>query len=213
MPMVKNEVGAKYGRLTVLKYAGQSKNHRALWKCQCDCGNIVTVTGHDLRSGHTKSCGCFQEESRGKANRTHGMTKTRLFKIWQDMLSRCERKTDYHYKWYGKRGIKVCKEWHDFIPFYLWAQKSGYRADLTIDRIDVNGKYEPSNCRWATVKEQCNNRTNSAYFEFKGEKHTLSQWSDILGIRQSILSWRIYDGGWTVQRAFQQPPRKSKLSA
>jgi len=208
-----NEVGHKYERLTVFEFAGCSKDRKSMWKCQCECGNIVTVTGKDLRSGHTKSCGCYKNERVAKLNYRHGMTKTRIYKIWVDMISRCKCETDYHFQWYGARGIKVCDEWHDFIPFYLWSEKTGYTNKLTIDRKDVNGNYGPDNCKWSTMKEQANNRTNNVYFEWFGQKHSLSEWSEILGIRMSILSWRIYVGGWTIQRAFQQLPRKSKLTA
>ena len=159
-------IGEKYGRLTVIGI-GEVKNRNRCWICKCDCGNTVTVPGRALRSGHTRSCGCLLHESRvknGKKKATHGMTETRLYQVWRGMLARCNRKTHRFYPLYGGRGISVCDEWsNDFSAFAKWAIDHGYdenapKGACTLDRIDSDGNYEPSNCRFADSKVQQNNR-------------------------------------------------------
>ena len=164
--------GQKYGRLTVIERAGPTVHGgHAKWVCQCECGAVITAAGNHLRTGNTTSCGCVQAEhaSRmGAARRTHGKSRTRLHKVWCGMVGRCYDPSKLYYKHYGGRGITVCDEWrHDFQAFYDWAMANGYdpdapRGECTIDRIDVNGNYEPSNCRWTTMKVQTANRRVSS---------------------------------------------------
>ena len=124
----------------------------------------------------------------------HDMYGTRLNHIWANMRTRCNCKTNKDYPDYGGRGIKVCKEWDEFINFHEWAMKNGYEDNLSLDRIDVNGNYEPDNCRWITMAEQQSNRRNNVFVEYKGEKHTLTEWSRITGISRSGLSYRLSIG-------------------
>lgn len=151
-------IGQKFGRLTVIAFDGV-KNRKAWWKCTCDCGLSVLVNTGNLRSGNTKSCGCFRREitkARGKSNTIHGEghgNKTRLYSIWCGMRQRCNNKNNDGYKWYGKKGVRICSEWESYPEFKSWAENNGYADNLSIDRINHNGNYEPGNCRWITLSE------------------------------------------------------------
>ena len=150
--------GQKFGRLTVVERHGVKDGHAA-WLCKCDCGNTTVVNGRNLRNGRTTSCGCLHKEQLSARSITHGLTNTRLHRIWHCMINRCTYEKGKDFPFYGGRGIKVCDEWkNDFKAFFDWAMENGYSDKLSIDRIDVNGNYEPSNCRWETMKAQANNR-------------------------------------------------------
>ena len=138
--------GARFGRLKVLSFAYKGNNYNSFWNCKCDCGNNVVVNGKHLREGGTKSCGCLQKEKAKATNTKHGLRRSRLYRVWRNILNRCMLETNARYGDYGGRGIKVCAEWQQFENFYKWAIKSGYNDNLTIDRIDNNGDYAPNNC-------------------------------------------------------------------
>lgn len=156
--------GKKFNRLEVLRFVKTDKYYNSYWLCKCECGKQLIVTAGALRSGHSKSCGCYMKERSRELclsrNFTHGKCHTRLYNIWCNMKARClnPKNPDYQ-KWYGVRGITICDEWRDsFQAFYDWAISHGYSDELSIDRIDNDGNYCPENCRWATPTEQVGNQ-------------------------------------------------------
>lgn len=159
--------GKRFGKLTVIERVGTDRNKRPLWLCLCDCGTEKLINGSSLRNGDTVSCGCYGKEQRLKSHISHQKTNTRLFNVWQNIKRRCYTKTNPSYKYYGERGISVCEEWRNsFETFREWAYVNGYdetapKGKCTIDRIDVNGNYEPNNCRWVSMAEQNKNTRRS----------------------------------------------------
>lgn len=159
--------GQRFGRLVALRAVGTQKYpcgaKLTLWECQCDCGNKTTVTLSALTTGNTKSCGCLSNDRIGKMNRTHGETHSRLYVVWMQMRKRCQNPHDRSYRWYGAKGVSVCKEWDEsYVAFRDWAVDNGYdstakRGICTLDRINPFGNYEPSNCRWVDQKTQRQN--------------------------------------------------------
>ena len=192
--------GLRFGRWVVLKYLGSET-----WLCKCDCGTVKKVKGRNLREGESLSCGCLHKEIVGKNSTTHGKSKTRLYKIWCNMKCRCYTPSSTKYEMYGGRGISVCNEWKaNFMNFYVWAMANGYRDDLSIDRINSDGNYEPNNCRWATYKVQGNNTNQNHVITFKGKSQTLAEWADELGFSYKVLSERIRRR-WSIKRALTTP--------
>lgn len=205
--------GQKFGRLTVIE---RTENHisprgktYAKWRCVCECGNYIDVQGRNLRSGETKSCGCFAKEKSKERMTTHGHCKDRVYNILGAMKQRCYNSNHNEYHIYGGRGITICDEWlgeHGTENFIEWALSSGYRDDLTIDRIDADGNYEPSNCRWVTRKEQNLNKRNNHLLTYNGKTQTMKQWADETGIKFSTISTRL-QRGWSIERTLTKIPK------
>lgn len=212
MSYVKDLTGQKFGRLTVIEQHGFTEKNKygtryAVWYCKCDCGNYCEMASDTLtRKRNNHSCGCLAKEHLediSKGNITHNMTGTRLYNCYQGMISRCYRKKDIHYNAYGKRGITVCNEWKNNPKTFIdWALSHGYSDDLTIERIDVNGNYEPSNCTWIPMSEQYDNKRQNIMIEWNGEKHNATYWSRLTGINAGKIRWR-YKHGWDVEKIFE----------
>ena len=216
----KDITGKKFGKLTAIKISktiygedGKAKNY---WLCKCDCGNYTEVQINHLSSGHTKTCGCsFDKNFLGDITRKHGMHSEKIYFIYNGMKQRCYNPNNGHYKDYGGRGIKICDEWlgeNGFINFYEWAIKNGYNKEKTkkeqsIDRIDVNGNYEPSNCRWADSVQQGNNQRKTIKVIYRGREYTLRELSDMCGINRNILYGRIVKRNWDVEKAISEKAR------
>lgn len=164
---LKERVGEKYGFIEIIdfgyrEYSKGSKRKRGTLIFKCVCGNVKEVLAHNIIQGRVSSCGCKESYLKAKASTKHGLHKERIYTTYHDMKDRCKNPNNSHYHRYGGRGIKVCEEWkEDFMNFYNWAMKNGYDEHLTIERIDNDGNYEPSNCKWATIQEQLKNRNLS----------------------------------------------------
>lgn len=167
--------GLKVGRLTALSCHGKNDFGKITWLCKCDCGETAIVIGSRLKSGLTKSCGCLRNEKNPINCLKHGLTGTPLQRVFNSMKQRCYNPNNEKYKIYGARGIKICDEWlSDIRNFVDWAYSSGYKKGLTIDRVDVNGDYKPSNCRWATKREQANNTRRNHFVLLNGKRYTVA---------------------------------------
>jgi len=187
--------GKTYGKLTVIRKSNVEYPFK--WECRCDCGKFAVVNGIDLQRKHTKSCGCLCSK--------HEMSGTRFYRIWGGMKGRCLNSNHPKVKDYGGRGIKVCDKWLAFNGF--WEDMcEGYSNELTIERIDVNGNYEKSNCRWATWLEQGKNKRDLIIFEYKNETHNLREWSILYGIKYRTLHQRI-KYNWSIEKALTTPTK------
>ena len=188
---IKNLIGMKFGRLTVLGLSDKS-SRRTYWDCICDCGKFKTVRSDSLQNGSIKSCGCLKkEQNKINLNRTtHNLSKTRIYKIWQGIKKRTLDTNSINYINYGRRGIELCNELKDFENFYNWSIKNGYSENLTIDRIDINGNYEPSNCRWTDLETQCRNRRSNILIRIGNKTKCLTEWCEIFDLDYNTIHAR-----------------------
>ncbi|WP_417444603.1 hypothetical protein [Joostella sp.] len=207
-------IGKKFNRLTIISFIGIDNYRNKVWKCVCVCGNYTKASTTSLKKGNTKSCGCLQKEKAAMTGRnilkTHGLsknadgTKTRLFRIWSGMKTRCNNSRVVEYPRYGGKGVEVCASWMNYENFHKWSINNGYKNNLSIDRIDVDGNYEPSNCRWVTDKIQCRNRTSSRLLTFKGDTKTLSEFAEEFNISIQALHNRL-KRGWSLEESLTIP--------
>jgi len=186
---VKDMTGQKFGRLTAISHVGYKRKY-AMWKCQCECGKIITVLGSDLRRGNTKSCGCFKKDRASETHYIHGMDGTPTYKSWMGAKSRCCNPDDCHYKDYGGRGIMICGRWINSFENFL--EDMGKRPQgKTIDRVNNDGNYSPENCRWSTPKEQSRNQRTNRLITYQKRTECLSVWAEILNINYETLRSRL----------------------
>jgi hypothetical protein len=197
------KIGDKFGRLTILEKTIIKK--RISFLCKCECGNTKIVNRNSLLKNLTKSCGCLQKERVLLANIIHNLSKTVEYKTWSRLKTRCYNKNNEKYKNYGGRGIKVCQRWLNSFENFLEDMGKRPEGRYSIDRIDVNGNYEPDNCRWATDLEQMNNTTTNKLITYKEKTQTLSQWARELNIDADIISQRLIRDKWSVEKALTQP--------
>lgn len=209
-------IGRRFGRLIVIAFSGYRTTKSGApikrWKCRCDCGIKLDVDNNNIRSGHTKSCGCFRVEFSTTKSTTHGFILSRdpimrkFHNVWVQMRQRCENSSNAGYYKYGARGIKVCNRWQLFENFRddMWPS---FVAGLSIERRNNNGNYELSNCYWATRKQQSNNRRSNIVIELYGERKTATQWAEIFNVNAQMVIQRIARG-WLPEGALTEPPRK-----
>ena len=198
----KDLTGKRFGNLVVIEQTAlRASNGSVKWRCKCDCGKEKITAAKNLTSGKVKSCGCLNYETK---NAKHGLSDTRLYSVWNAMMSRCYNNNSKSYKCYNGRGIAVCDEWHDPKTFVEWSIKNGFKEGLTIDRKDNNGNYEPSNCRWVTRKAQMNNYSRNHLLTYNGKTQTVKQWADEKGIKYTTLLMRINKLHWSIEQAINK---------
>lgn len=197
---MKDLTGKRFGKLVVIKRAGSDKHKNATWLCKCDCGNETIVSGAYLRQGETRSCGCLQRKVIREAMTTHGLSKTRLYRVWAGIKNRCYNPRAENYKYYGAKGVTMCDEWkNDFLSFRDWALNNGYDESAktqvcTVDRINCGKSYSPNNCRIANHVTQCNNQTSNRIFTYNGTSKSMAEWARVFGIKYTTLRARIRRG-------------------
>lgn len=197
MPRLIDMTGQAFGRLTVM---GRAAGPRTKWLCSCSCGQTKAVAAFSLRRGDTRSCGCLKLEmyATGSARLRHGMAGSNIYRAWNTMLGRCNNPRRQRFADYGARGIKVCKRWHKFENFYAdMGPRPSPRHSL--DRIDNDGNYGPSNCRWALAEQQSNNRRTVLKVTHEGRTQSSAWWARKLGVPDNTFRRRIRDG-WAVDQ-------------
>lgn len=201
------QIGDTYSQLTVIA-AAPRKNGRNYFQCRCSCGNTLAVEKHKLVSGHTRSCGCYKIRLIKERSITHGRSRSRVYGIWIQMRDRCNNPENNNYSRYGGRGITVCERWENNFDAFL-NDMGEPPTEYQLERIDNNGPYSPDNCRWATHQEQCNNRTTTLYFTYKGMNKSAAEWAREVGMGYNTLRNRIVNLGWPIEKAMTTPPRKT----
>lgn len=210
MKEIMDLTGQRFGRLEVLHESDRTPYGARRWLCECDCGKRKIVFQDCLMKGKSRSCGCLRTEELVARFTKHGCCGSRIYNIYAKMKRRCYVESEERYEDYGGRGIRVCSEWlgeQGFENFHKWAMKNGYTDNLTIDRIDVNGNYEPSNCRWATYEEQSKNKRNNIVVTWNGKTQVLKDWCRELSLDYRTIKARFHKG-WDIDRMFTEPIKK-----
>lgn len=209
MGIRKDLTNKRVGYLTILYLNESGENKRTEWICKCDCGVIKSISACRLLSNKTKSCGCMASYMTSKSKIIHGLSHTRIAGILNGIIQRCVNPNVKKYNIYGGRGIRVCEEWlNNSSSFFNWAFANGYSEELQIDRIDVNGDYEPSNCRWVTAKQQCYNKRTNVYVTYRGVTKTIAEWCIEINISQGAF-WQRKNIGWSYDRIIETPILKT----
>lgn len=200
---IKDITGQTFNRLTAIEFV-ECRNGYACWKFQCSCGNQKILPGYSVRNGSVKSCGCLHHNKDPTKFKIKGERNEKgrpiLHTTYHDMKLRCRNPHAAGYSNYGGRGIKVCDEWlNDYNAFYDWAMSNGYSKGLTLDRINNDGDYSPSNCRWVTRSVQQSNTRANVFLEYHGRRLTITQWARELGVNRDMLRYR-YNAGWDTER-------------
>jgi hypothetical protein len=198
--------GRTFIRWTVIKLSHFHNGH-TYWKCRCSCGELKTIQALSLRNGKSTSCGCLKREKASVQSFKHGLSNHPLYSTWLAMKSRCEKPDDQAYPRYGERGISVCARWQSLANFIA---DVGPRPspEYTLERKNNNRGYKPSNCIWATMKDQSNNRKGNLAIKYKGQTKTVGQWAREYGIGNSVLWNRIYLCHWSIEKALLTPVRQ-----
>ena len=199
-------VGARFGRLAFVGPTARSTH----WTFQCECGSPAKEIAHyAVRKGTVRGCGCLWRETVPGANKTHGMTRTRIYRLWSAMHDRCRNPRNSHYPTYGERGITVCSRWRDFEAFY--ADMGERPPGMTLNRIDNDGPYSPANCEWASAVTQGRNKASNKLLTFNGKTQPLSAWAEELGMNYNTLNTRL-QRGWDDERVLATPIKKVSVA-
>lgn len=204
-------IGQRFGRLvTIEKLDVRTKGGDSQYSCKCDCGAVKTVSSYRLKIGKTKSCGCYRKETTSKSFRTHGLRKSPEYTVWALMISRCHNKNNKSYERYGSRGISVCDRWKNSFESFL-ADMGNRPADgLQIDRINNDGNYEPSNCRWVTKTENARNKRSNVVIKYNGQSATVAEWGERIGINAKALRLRLFRRNWSIEKSLSTPLKRNQ---
>jgi hypothetical protein len=213
MPVKIDLVGQQFGKLTVINKSYKRLYNRISWVCLCSCGKEKIATGNDLKMGKVSTCGnssciIYNTKPAHDAKITHGMSRSRLYRIFRGIQQRCHNPRATKYRIYGGRGITICDEWNnDFIGFKNWSINNGYTNNLTIDRINNDGNYEPDNCQWSTRKEQSRNKSSNRQITYKNKTLCVNEWAEIKNINNRTLIDRL-NHDWSISDALNRPPQQ-----
>jgi hypothetical protein len=202
MPRLKDLTGLTFTRITVLSHS-HVINKRHYWNCQCSCGIKKKIRGSHLIARKILSCGCYAKDAASQAKKTHGRSGTKIYKTWTEIIARCTNPNSTIYDHYGGRGITMCDRWRYSFENFLLDMGEIPFIGAEIDRIDNNGNYDPSNCRWVTRKQNVNNRSNTLHIEHNGITRTLMEWSEVIGIKYKTLHRRIRMQHMNIDDAFK----------